>query len=221
MAMSFRFRASRAGRLVPPAWLPAMAQRSRMLFAIACALGVGLALPGRCGAAPRDIVATVLLEDAHAGSGYDDPLAAVVAAGERFLMASVLDDREHVGAVLRGVDGRHRVTHGLGARGQDRVTFRIDHRRGEQVVALWHTHGAPGPWRALFSPEDRALVLATGLPFYLVTPDGEVKVLRPEEARRPDRTLRPPGAALRPPAGAAAGVLVARLGQAPRRLATF
>ena len=94
-------------------------------------------------------------------------------------------DREWVGGVLRDADGRYRVTEGVGCAGQDTVTFAVPPIEGSEVVAFWHTHGAPGVARDQFSPDDARVVLATGRNFFLMTPNGALRVLRPVEARRP------------------------------------
>jgi hypothetical protein len=106
---------------------------------------------------------------------------------ELFLDDSIGHDTEFVGAVLRTPDGGYQFTQGRGRPGQDQVTFRIRRPLGTELVGLWHTHGARGPTRAFFSPTDVALVGRTGLPFYLITPDGEIRVLRPEHAQKSDR----------------------------------
>ena len=99
---------------------------------------------------------------------------------EHILDKSIRTDTEYVGAVLRTADGSYEFTQGHGKPGQDRVSFRIQRPKEARIVALWHTHGAHGPARSIFSPTDAELVRQTKLPFYLITPDGEVRVLRPE-----------------------------------------
>ena len=97
---------------------------------------------------------------------------------------SIREDTEFVGAVLQKADGTYEFTQGNGKPGQDKVSFRIRRPEGAEIVALWHTHGGHGPTRAVFSPTDAQLVRQTGLPFYLITPDGEVRVLRPEHVEK-------------------------------------
>ena len=99
---------------------------------------------------------------------------------EQFLDLSVREDTEFVGAVLRTAEGTYEFTQGHGKPGRDRVSFRIQRPADAEIVGLWHTHGAHGPTRAVFSPTDAELVRQTGLPFYLITPAGEIRVLRPE-----------------------------------------
>ncbi len=113
-----------------------------------------------------------------------------IEVGLAHLKAQILDesvraDTEFVGAVLQNADGTYEFTQGRGKPGQDRVSFRIRRPEEAEIVALWHTHGDHGPTRAVFSPTDADLVRQTGLPFYLITPDGEVRVLRPEHVAKP------------------------------------
>ncbi len=112
---------------------------------------------------------------------------------EQFLDLSIRDDSEFVGAVLRSADGSYEFTHGHGEPGQDKVSFRIQRPIDTEVVGLWHTHGGHGPAREVFSPTDAELVRQTGLPFYLITPDGEVRVLHPHHVEGRQARIRPQG----------------------------
>lgn len=91
---------------------------------------------------------------------------------------SIASDVEYVGALYRADVGL-RVNVGRGCPGEDGFTIRLPVPEGHTLIAFWHTHGAPGAHRALFSPEDFALVAAQRRPFYLITPAGELRVLRP------------------------------------------
>ncbi len=109
-------------------------------------------------------------------------------AAVRTLATARLDDsrrhdREWVGGVLRTADGRYRITEGVGCAGQDTVTFSVPVTPRTELVAFWHTHGDAGQARHLFSPDDGRVVSDTGKYFYLMTPDGTLKVLRPAHAR--------------------------------------
>ena len=128
---------------------------------------------------------------------------------KQFLDASIERDTEFVGAVLQRPDGSYEFTQGHGRPGQDRVTFRIQRPGNTEVVGLWHTHGAHGPTRAVFSPTDAELVRQTGLPFYLITPEGEVRVLRPEHVQKRFRGARLKGSMARLPLGSHPGDRVA------------
>jgi len=89
---------------------------------------------------------------------------------------SYREDREYIAAILEE-DGNYTVIVQAGARGRDEVSLKIRHRKSQILNSIWHTHGAPGPQRDRYSPTDSRTVRATGLPFYLVTPDGTIKVL--------------------------------------------
>ena len=128
---------------------------------------------------------------------------------DQFLDTSIESDTEFVGAVLQRADGSYEFTQGHGRPGQDRVTFRIQRPSETEVVGLWHTHGAHGPTRAVFSPTDAELVRQTGLPFYLITPEGEVRVLRPEHVEKRFRGARLKGSMARLPLGSHPGERVA------------
>ena len=111
--------------------------------------------------------------------------AAVRAQATARLDDSVAFDREWVGGVLRGSDGLYRVTEGVACSGHDTVRFTVPRPKGTDVVAFWHTHGGPGIARDRFSPDDAHLVLTTRREFFLMTPNGALKVLRPAHARQP------------------------------------
>ena len=134
---------------------------------------------------------------------------------DQFLDVSIERDTEFVGAVLRAEDGSYEFTQGRGLPGQDRVTFRIQRPSDTEIVGLWHTHGAHGPTRSVFSPTDAELVRQTGLPFYLITPDGEVRVLRPEYLTRSFRGSRLKGSMARLPRGSHPGERVT--GRSPKQ----
>jgi Domain of unknown function (DUF4329) len=111
--------------------------------------------------------------------------AAVRANATARLDDSVTFDREWVGGVLRGPDGRYSVTEGVGCRGHNTVKFTVPTTKGSELVAFWHTHGSPGIARDRFSPDDARVVLTTRREFFLMTPDGALKVLRPAHVRQP------------------------------------
>ncbi len=108
---------------------------------------------------------------------------------DQFLDISIRQDVEYVGAVFRTAEGSIRFTQGRGRPGQDQVTFRIRAPGDARLIGFWHTHGADGFARTVFSRTDAELVRVYGLPFYLITPDGEIRVLRPEHVA-PDMGTR-------------------------------
>jgi hypothetical protein len=129
----------------------------------------------------------------------------VEALGRAHLERSLASDREFVGGILRDSRGRFWGTVGAGCSGQDTVTFAVAIPSGAMLAAFWHTHGANGLFRDLFSPDDAELVRSTGMAFYLVTPDGDLRVLEPRDLR--SRPIRP-GNRKSLPRGALAGRMV-------------
>ena len=107
--------------------------------------------------------------------------SAVAATASETLAASLREDREWVGGVLRDPTGGYRVTSGHACSGQATVTFSVPVTAPFELVAFWHTHGADGFERDWFSRDDARLVARTGKDFYLVTPRGELKVLTPHD----------------------------------------
>ena len=81
------------------------------------------------------------------------------------------------------------VTHGSAAPDQESVTFKIRLPAESRLVALWHTHGAPGRKTERFSIEDGETVRDTGIPFYLITPKGDIKVLEKAVKGKPVRSV--------------------------------
>ena len=110
---------------------------------------------------------------------YSSQLAAVEAAGRQFLGDSIENDVEHVGAILQKPDGSLLLTQGRSQPGIDGVVFTVRRPTSTTIVGYWHTHGAPGSQREYFSAADAKTVAKSGLPFYLITPKGQIKVLRP------------------------------------------
>ena len=125
---------------------------------------------------------------------------------DQFLDISTQRDIEYVGAVLKTPEGLYQFTYGRGLPGQDRVSFSVRRPLNLELVGFWHTHGASGAARAFFSPTDAELVRQTGLPFYLITPAGEIRVLKPDHVAAPRRVyLRIEGARSRLPRGSHPG----------------
>jgi hypothetical protein len=153
-------------------WLAAM---------LCCIAFPAAATPNACG-----VVATAIDHK----QTYPSVVAAVDAMRREHLERSVHSDREFVGAVVKNPDGGFFTSAGSGCSGQDTVTFTIDVPRGMAVAAFWHTHGASAPYRDLFSADDVDLVRFTGRDFYLITPRGDLKVLRPGDIAGIDRVIR-------------------------------
>ncbi len=140
--------------------------------ALSCVALQAVASPGSC-----SVVATAIDRQ----RSYANVVAAVDAMRQHYLDASIHSDREFVGAVVTNRSGGFWASVGFGCPGQDKVTFSVSIPVEMQVAAFWHTHGAPALFRDVFSPEDVDLVRSTGRDFYLITPRGQLKVLRPAE----------------------------------------
>jgi len=125
-----------------------------------------------------DAILTKLLDNFVFASEVE----AVKAMKQHCMAESSRNNAEHVGAILQSEDGRFMVTHGQAGPGQESVTFSIRRPPSLKIVALWHTHGAPGRKTERFSITDGQVVRQLGLPFYLITPKGDIKVL--EEATK-------------------------------------
>ena len=89
---------------------------------------------------------------------------------------SYREDREYIAAILEE-NGAYTVFVQVGVQGRDDVSIKVRRRKSQTINSFWHTHGAPGSHRERYSSTDSKTVRATGLPFYLVTPAGTIKVL--------------------------------------------
>lgn len=108
---------------------------------------------------------------------------AVEAAVMRFNPYSVQEDREYLGAVVKlgnpAGEAAYRYLVARGKPGQNRVRIQLPIPKRAEIVAFWHTHGAHGPNRHLFSGSDTTLVRKTGKPFYMADAEGNLRVFRP------------------------------------------
>lgn len=176
-----------------------MANRKKSALAL-----ILVALPALGGAN-----ASVLKTESFKEFRFASEVEAIQAAADAFLSRSRAKDAEFVGGILLSTGGRYRLTVGEGQKGQDSITYAVGRRADEMLLALWHTHGTSGPGRNFFSPQDVRLVQEHGLPLYLITPAGQIRVLVPEaaavRARRAPVGLR---SAARAPRGALRGQLV-------------
>lgn len=119
---------------------------------------------------------------------FASEVEAIKTMKQHCMAESSRDNAEHVGAILKSEDGRFMVTHGQANPGQESVTFSIRRPPSLKIVALWHTHGAPGRKTERFSIADGQTVRQIGLPFYLITPKGQIKVL--EKATKGQATVK-------------------------------
>ncbi len=106
--------------------------------------------------------------------------AALDALSRSYHRRSIRENREFVAAILED-NGVYRVTVQAGSPGEGEVSMKIRLKKGQALVALWHTHGAPGARRELYSRMDSRVVRTTRVPFYLTTPLGKLKVLGKRE----------------------------------------
>ena len=106
--------------------------------------------------------------------------AALDVLSKSYHQRSIREDREYMAAILEE-NGVYRVTVQAGSPGTGEVRIKIRLKESQALVALWHTHGAPGRGRHLYSATDSRTVRTTGVPFYLTTPRGKLKVLGKRE----------------------------------------
>ncbi len=107
--------------------------------------------------------------------------AALDALSRSYHRRSILQDREYAAAIFEE-NGVYRVTVQKERRGsRHKVIMKIRRKKSQTLVAVWHTHGAPGPSQEYFSPTDRKTARTTGVPMYLTTPLGKIKVLGKRE----------------------------------------
>lgn len=107
---------------------------------------------------------------------------AVLDASRSYNPASVREDREFMGGIFRQIINGEVLfgyTVSGGAPSQDRITVRIRLPPDGQLVAIWHTHGSAHWRRNYFSSTDTQLAETTGLPVYLATGQGELRVFNP------------------------------------------
>ncbi len=102
--------------------------------------------------------------------------AAVDVLSISYHQRSIREDREYMAAILEE-NGVYRVMVQAGPPGKHKVRMKIRRKKSQALVAVWHTHGVPAPRRELYSPTDSRMVRTTGLPLYLTTPRGKIKVL--------------------------------------------
>jgi hypothetical protein len=162
----------------------------RMLVAVAI---LAAAAPLNANVTPRALGSgcAVIQTTLQRERTFPTVVATVSAMAREHLAASVRADREYVGAVLQDADGRFWAAVGVGCAGQDTVTFAVGVPAGLRLSAFWHTHGAAGPMRDWFSPNDVDLVATTGYDFYLITPSGALRVLSLADVRHSLRWLGP------------------------------
>ena len=170
-------------------------------------------LPVQASRSGCGVVATTLDSD----RAYPTVVAAVTSMQRAFLDESVHSDREFVGAIFED-GGAYRASVGRACVGQDTVTFAISVPPGAQLAALWHTHGAPADLREFFSADDVDVVRSIRRDFYLITPRGELRVLRAADVARGTSIVHG-RIGMSAPAGSARGVSVAPARRSDGRIA--
>ena len=164
---------------------------------------------GACG-----VVATTVDRDRE----YSTVVDAVESMRRMYLDESIRSDREFVGAIVERA-GSYRTSVGRACAGRDVVRFSVSLEADFRLVAFWHTHGAPTSLRELFSPEDVDLVKSTQRDFYLITPRGQLRVLRVEDVARGITTLRSNRPGVDAPIGSARGDPVSKRRAIDERIA--
>ncbi|HTO57234.1 MAG TPA: DUF4329 domain-containing protein [Pseudomonadales bacterium] len=140
---------------------------------------------------------------------YSTVVDAVESMRRMYLDESIRSDREFVGAIVER-EGSYRTSVGRGCANRDVVRFSVSLEADMRLVAFWHTHGAPANLRELFSPEDVDLVKSTQRDFYLITPHGQLRVLRVDDVARGVTVIRSNGPGLDAPIGSARGDAVSK-----------
>lgn len=134
--------------------------------------------------APLHVQASVEPGDAAWVQVFDSELAAVLDAVSSYNPVSVKTNVEYLGAIYKQVLGgaeRYAYTVGVGEPGRETVTVSLRLPPDSELLAFWHTHGASHWTRNYFSDVDTALANQWGVPLYLATPQGELRVFQPED----------------------------------------
>ena len=108
---------------------------------------------------------------------FDTPEEAVKHAAAIFNPASISDDFEVGGFVVRDEAGKYYFTYTLGDRGTGNVTFQRTRPAGHDLVAIWHSHGNEGSAREYFSQTDYETATNLKMPSYMVDYRGDLRRL--------------------------------------------
>lgn len=128
-------------------------------------------------------------EQEHIVSGvseeFDTPDEAAAWASSVFNPMSIEDDREVGGVIIRHPKtGKYYINYNVGKKGGGQVKITARKPKDHELVGLWHSHGAKGRERHLFSPGDARSVKQLGVPFYMVDSKGALRILRRRDAMR-------------------------------------
>ena len=116
---------------------------------------------------------------------YPSEVNAVTGAMETFLQRSTRENREYIGGIYETGSG-YAFSVAPGRKGKYEAQARM---ASASLVALWHTHAnvdkSSGSQilRNMFSTTDVELVEETGLPLYLITQNGTIKIYRPGDPK--------------------------------------
>lgn len=168
-----------------------------------------IVLPLPLAAAPAhhpDLVKTQI-DQLAPEAGYMDVIDAVIEAANRYNPDSIVHNREHVGGILVCTDGRTLFTHGVGDPDKAPVPFSVPRPSHCQLEALWHTHGARGDFKTMFSAADTHSSNSIGRPIYMVDHTGTLRVFEPG-AKTSGRQRRNKSSIVRLDEGVPAGKIV-------------
>lgn len=138
---------------------------------------------------------------------FNTELTAVIHAMNTYNPRSVAEDREYIGAVYRLLNNQGYIYSTTpGNIGADQISGGVPKLKTARLIAFWHTHGAAHRTRKYFSDIDTDLVKKWGLPFYMGSADGYLRVFRPEHRTLSFRQAREKG--LGPRTGYGKGELI-------------
>ena len=121
---------------------------------------------------------------------FDTMEEAAAHAGAIFNGASIAEDFEVGGGILKDNDGKFYFTFSLGLREAGAVSFNIVRPQGHKTVATWHTHGNESDTRQWFSEVDMNVAKSLGVPSFMTDFSGALRRLDPETAQ-PQTIQRP------------------------------
>lgn len=166
------------------------------------ALGIAFVLAGAAAATAADLPLSVVSET----EAYASPDQAAVAA---LKLAMPRSDRFENGGVIVERGGSFFYSEPVSNGQTGHIQFRAGVRKGDRLVALYHTHPSDEPQSRLFSWDDVAEAQKLGVNSYIgVLGDGTVRFFNP--ARTPTRAFDQPGTKISP-GRVSDGVIVATI----------
>lgn len=145
---------------------------------------------------------------------FDTKEEAVKHAAAIFNPASITDDFEVGGFVVKDENDKFYFTFTLGERGKGSVYFPTTRPMGHSLVGIWHSHGNEGPAREHFSMVDYEVAKKFQLPSYMVDYRGDLRRMdagtaQPQRFSMPAGPEHPPGSTLE--ADVVPGVVIGRV----------